>query len=194
MSKVSIEELLDQLEDTIENGTSLAFTSKTLINAHDVMELIKEMRLNIPDEIRQAQIIASERVEILESAEKQADGIISKAQKQAQALVAEHVITRQAQDQAHKLVAQANAQAAQIMSDANEEAESTKKQAQRWSDTLRDTSSDFVENMLLSAQDALENSLTNIRRVKTNFDSAQVTGSGRTLRRESQNTEGGSEE
>lgn len=193
MSKVSIEELLDQLEDAIEDGTSLAFTSKTLINASDVIELIKEMRLNIPDEIRQAQIIASERVEILESAEKQAEGIIAKAQKQAQALVAEHVITRQAQEQAHKLVAQANAQAAKIMGDANEEAESTKKQAQRWADTLRGSSSDFVENMLLSAQDVLESSLTNIRRVKTNFDAAQVTGSSRKNGRENANTEGGNE-
>ena len=76
---MTIESLLDEIEAILEEGKSIPFSSNLLVDASAIKTAIEDIRLNMPDELMQARKIASERKEILASAQENADKIIEKA-------------------------------------------------------------------------------------------------------------------
>ena len=62
--------LLETLEDILENGKSLPFTSKTLVDKEELLDIIKEIRIKLPDELKQAKWVKEERQRILVEAQK----------------------------------------------------------------------------------------------------------------------------
>ena len=112
---MTIESLLDEIEDILEEGKSVPFTSNLLVNVEDIRRVIEDIRLNMPDELMQARKIASERKEILTAAQNSADEIIAAAHKRAKELVAEHEITKGAEISAADIMAQARTQAGEIV-------------------------------------------------------------------------------
>ena len=91
-------DLIEQLEDLIENSSSLPLFGKTVINREEVMNILKDIRVTIPDEVKQAKWIKDERTKILNDAQQEADRIVRSAHSEANAVVAE------AQDRVDKLV------------------------------------------------------------------------------------------
>ena len=67
--------LLDSLEDILDKANSIPLSSKVLVNKEELLELIKEIRIKIPDEVKQAQWIKEERQKILMEAKKEAEGV-----------------------------------------------------------------------------------------------------------------------
>jgi len=65
--------LLDALEDILEKASTLPFSSKSVINKEELQEIIKDIRIKLPDEIKQAQWIKEERQKILIEAKKEAE-------------------------------------------------------------------------------------------------------------------------
>ena len=50
--------LLETLEDILENSRSLPFTSKSMVDKEEMLEIIKEIRIKLTDELKQAYVIA----------------------------------------------------------------------------------------------------------------------------------------
>lgn len=65
--------LLDALEDILEKAPNLPLSSKSVINKEELQEIIKDIRIKLPDEIKQAQWIKEERQKILIEAKKEAE-------------------------------------------------------------------------------------------------------------------------
>ena len=76
---MTIESLLDEIINIIDEGKSVPFTSNILVDAEAIKTAVEDIRLNMPDELTQARKIASERKEILASAQASADDIIEQA-------------------------------------------------------------------------------------------------------------------
>ena len=112
---MNIESLLDELEDILDEGKSMPFTSNLLVDVNEIKRVLEDIRLNMPDELMQARKIASERKEILTAAQNSADEIIAAAHKRAKELVAEHEITKGAEISAADIMAQARTQAGEIV-------------------------------------------------------------------------------
>ena len=68
--------LLETLEDIMERSRSIPFTEKGIVDKEEVLEIIKEIRLKLPDELKQAKWVKEERGRILEEAQREADGIV----------------------------------------------------------------------------------------------------------------------
>lgn len=62
---MTIESLIEELEQIIDEGKSVPFTSNQIVDVERLRTTIEDMRLNMPDELMQARKIASERKEIL---------------------------------------------------------------------------------------------------------------------------------
>ena len=69
--------LLETLEDLLENSKGLPFTSKSMVDKEEMLEIIKEIRIKLPDELKQAKWIKEERQRILVEAQKEADDIVN---------------------------------------------------------------------------------------------------------------------
>ncbi len=80
-------ELLDELKDIIDTSTGFPLTGKVLIDAEEVLEIVNEIRLELPAEIQQAQWIKDERQRILDEAKKEYDNVLKEARLQAEALI-----------------------------------------------------------------------------------------------------------
>ena len=73
--------LLETLEDILERSKSVPFTEKAIVDKEEVLEIIKDIRLKLPDELKQAKWIKEERARILDEAQKEADDIVKEAEK-----------------------------------------------------------------------------------------------------------------
>lgn len=99
--------LLERIEDIIEESSKFPLSNKVMIDKEEILEVINEIRLKLPDEINRASWVAKERQRILNEAQSEADEIIEKIQEQQKYLIEENEITKQAQKYANKLVEEA---------------------------------------------------------------------------------------
>lgn len=106
----SIEEILDAMDDELDHATKLPFAKgKSGIDTEKFREYLKQIRLNLPSEIRQAQHLVSDRKSIINDAKAEADIILKRAKEKEQELINEASITKQAQQVASDITANANA-------------------------------------------------------------------------------------
>lgn len=107
-------QLIDELEDVVENSSSIPFAGKTLVDKGEVLELIKEIRIHIPDEVKQAQWIKEERQRILIEAQKEADSMLNDVKVHIEQMIEKDEITKKAQKRAEEIIGQAQANAKDI--------------------------------------------------------------------------------
>lgn len=100
-------EMLSELEEIIEKGFEFPIIKKTVIDKEKVMELINDISLQLPDELRVAKSIAEDSKKIISDAQKQADAKIKEAEHKIMALVDEHEITKQATANANDIISKA---------------------------------------------------------------------------------------
>ena len=115
--------ILDTLEDLIDNGKKVPLTGKCVVDQDEILELIKEIRLKFPDELKQAKWVKEEREKILAEAQKEADDIVKEAEARIIAMIDEHEITKKAYEEKDKLISAANDKSRQITQGAREYAD-----------------------------------------------------------------------
>ena len=97
-------ELLDELDEIMETASSVPVVRKVMVDPNEVTEIVKEIRLELPDEIQQAQWIKNERTRILDEAKAEYENIIEDARKKAAALVEQDEITVKAKQRAEEIL------------------------------------------------------------------------------------------
>jgi predicted Zn-dependent protease with MMP-like domain len=88
--------LLEELEQLLENGSSMPFSKKVLVDKDQIDELILEIKNKTPDELKQAKWVKEERQRILQDAQKEANDIIQEAENKIIGMIDEHEITKKA--------------------------------------------------------------------------------------------------
>lgn len=106
--------LIDEIEDILENGSSLPFSNKVMVDVDEIYEVIREIRIKLPDEIKQATWIKEERQRILAEAQKDADTVLNEAESRLEELIEEDEITKKAKEMAEKIVTKAQNNAKDI--------------------------------------------------------------------------------
>ena len=133
-NKMAIDKYLDKMDELLDDAVSLPLTQgKKLVDTEKLRSLLDAIKLNLPQEIKEAKSIVADRAQIIEDANAEADEIIKKAEKRARQLISEQEITKAAQ-----------AAAAELMSE-----------TQRRSKEVEKAAMDFSENALKKSEDAL---------------------------------------
>ena len=132
-----IEQTIEELEQYIENCKPQAFSSnKIIVNKDQIEELLTELRLRTPEEIKRYQKMISNKEAILADAQTKADAIIAQAEVTHSELVSEHQIMQQAYAQANEVVMIATKQAQEILDKATNDANSIRMGAIGYTDEL----------------------------------------------------------
>ena len=98
---MNVNELLDTIEDLLEESTGMPLSGgKRIVDVEQIRDYLDDIRANLPVELRQAQSIVSDRAQLIESANAQAQAIVKKAEERARILVSEAEIVRAAQTEA----------------------------------------------------------------------------------------------
>ena len=115
--------LLESIEDIIERGRTLPFTDKCMIDKEECLELIKEIRLKLPEDLKQAKWVREERTRIMQEAQKEADDIVKEAENRIISMIDEHEITRKAYEKKVEIIETANEMSREIKSGTEEYAD-----------------------------------------------------------------------
>lgn len=102
---------LQHLEEMVMQAKSMPLSSSVLMNRDEVLDLVKEMRILVPEEIKQARFVVRDREELLAKARARADEIIEAAHREQAQLVGEESVVAAAHDEAGRIVADAEEQA-----------------------------------------------------------------------------------
>lgn len=123
MGTSRIEELIEDIYEFIEDCKMQAFSStKVVVPKDELYDLLDELRLRTPDEIKRYQKMIANKDAILADAEQKANALLQEAQDKMDALVSENEIMQQAYVQADQVVQEAYAQAEQIIASAQNDA------------------------------------------------------------------------
>lgn len=127
---MNIEEILDMMDDTLDKAWSLPMTGgRCVVDVEQMREMMDEIRVNLPGEIKQAKNIVADRNEILRAAKAEAEQLVRRAEERARVLVAQESVVKEAQ-----------AKAAEILSQTQSRTKEMKLAAQEFSDSrLRET-------------------------------------------------------
>ena len=106
--------LLETLEDILERSKTLPFTEKAVIDKEEFFEIIKEIRLKLPEELKQAKWVKEERERILEQANKEANDVVKEAENRIISMIDEHEITKKAYEQKAEIIEAANVMSREI--------------------------------------------------------------------------------
>ena len=154
-----IEQIIEEIEEYIDKDCKFQPLSSTkiIVNKEHLDELLRELRMKTPDEIKRYQKIISNRDAILADAKAKADAMIEEAQ-----AVSEHEIMQQAYAQANEIVTQATAQAQEIIDNATMDANEIRMGAIQYTDDLLANAESIIGHTLDSyttKYDGLINSL-----------------------------------
>lgn len=153
---MNIEELLDQLDELLDGAMKMP-GKRSLVDTDKLRDVIDDIRLNIPQEIKQARGIVADRAEIITTAKREADEKIRAAEERARALVAQEEITKLAQQKANEIIAQ----------------------AQQKTREMRQAAQEFVEEIMRRADEGLTENLAEVRKtrqsLRTKIPTAQKT-------------------
>lgn len=113
--------LLDRLEEVLSSGSRLPFTSRSLVDEDELLDILDQIRVAIPEELKAARRLTQEREQVLAEARAEAERVVREAEQQVAGRVSDHA-----------LVLAAEGRARQIEEDAAQEAEEIRHQADRY--------------------------------------------------------------
>ena len=162
---MSIDEILDDMDELLEKASSVPFAShKSIIDGERMQELISDIRLNMPQEIKHAKMVAYDRDRIIKEAEAKAEQIVRQAEERAKAIVSEEAIVREAKNRAIEAVTQARKQCDDLRAQAQKDIE----KAQAECEAIQQATDAYIANRFKDAENYYSASLKDMqeRRVK----------------------------
>ena len=159
-----IEQIIEEIEEFIDSCKFQPLSStKIVVNKEELEELLRELRMKTPDEIKRYQKIISNKDAILEDAQTKADNIIAEAQAQAQKIVSESEVMQVALQQSNQLIEQTNAQAQEIMDKATEDSNNIRMSAIRYTDEMLDNLEKIMSHTIDAAGSKYNNFINSIQ-------------------------------
>jgi cell division septum initiation protein DivIVA len=104
----------------VATGKKLPLTNNVVLDQATVLELVDQLRMSVPDEVRQARRITEEAGRITERAREEADQIVARAQEQAAQMLEERELVRAAEQRAGEIIEGAQAEAQEVRRGADE--------------------------------------------------------------------------
>lgn len=135
MALNKIEQCISEIEEYIDSCKYMPMsTTKILVNKDELDELLSNLRMNVPEEIKKCKKIISNKETILNSANEKANTMIMEATAHINELVSEHEIMQQAYVRANEVVEEARTQAESILDSANTQANEYRAAAVQYTD------------------------------------------------------------
>ena len=148
---MKLDDVLNQLEELIEDSPRFP-GKKLIIDSEKLAKVFDDLKLTVPDEIKQARGIVNDRTQIITEAKKHADDIVKEAEERAKAIISQEQIVKQSQEKATEILTTAN----------NKSRE------------MRRAAQDFVDDLMSNADEYLTASLGQIRKTRAALKTAST--------------------
>lgn len=112
--------LIDRLETLVTESFHLPFTANVIVQEDAFLDIIDQMRVTIPEEVKLARRTEAERERMLAQAQEEANRLVEMAREKAKAMTAEHDLVVFARERAMEIEADAHVQAEEILAETDE--------------------------------------------------------------------------
>ena len=112
--------LIDRLETLITESFHLPFTSNVIVQEDAFLDIIDQMRVSIPEEVKLAKRTEAERERLLLQAQEEADRLVEMAREKTKTLADEHELVDVAHERAQEIEAEAHQRAEEIIAETDE--------------------------------------------------------------------------
>lgn len=141
----NMDDILERIDDIIDKAPSVPFSGKkVMVDAEEIHDLINEIRLNMPQEIKHAKLIVMDRQTIVNDANKEAEHIIKRAEDRAKSIIANDEIVKAAKTRANEIMVHAQKKAKEVQNATNE----------------------YVDNVLNQTEEVLANNLVDVKKTR----------------------------
>lgn len=132
-----IEQIIEEIEEYVDSCKFQPLSNtKIVVNKEELEELLRELRMKTPDEIKRYQKIISNKDAILADAQTKADAMIADAQARQNQMVQENEVMQEALNQSNALLEQARRQAQDILDSATQDANNIRMGAISYTDDM----------------------------------------------------------
>ena len=138
---MDILQLIDRLEELFNEGKAIPFTHNVAVDEDRMLDIIDQMRISIPEEVKKAQQLLSQKDRVMAQAQEEANRTLEIARAKADDMVKKDSVAAEAQRRADQIVTQARA-----------DAEATRQEAD-----------DYVVDSLNRLQDEMERLLNQVQ-------------------------------
>jgi cell division septum initiation protein DivIVA len=112
--------LVDRLEEIFNAGTAIPLSHKLMVDEDRVLEIIDQMRVSIPEEVKKSQQVLAQRDRIMAQAQEEAARTVQLAKEKSEQLLSREALVQQAQAKAEQILQAARADAEQIRAEADD--------------------------------------------------------------------------
>ena len=155
---MDILQLIDRLEELFNESRSIPLTRNVMVDEDRMLDIIDQMRIAIPDEVKKAQQLLGQRDRVLAQAQEEANRTLELARQKSDQMVLKDAVMQEAARRAEQIVAQARNEAENIRGDADDYAMNSLTQLQ---DELERISNQVANGIrLLRDEQAKRNSIS----------------------------------
>ena len=148
-----IEQIIEEIEEYIDGCKFQALSStKIVVNKEELEEMLRELRMKTPDEIKRYQKIISNK-----------DAILADAQTKADRIVSESEVMQKALEQSNRLIEQTNQQAQEIVDNATNDSNNIRMSAIAYTDEMLDNLEKIMAHTLDTAGTRYSNFINSIQ-------------------------------
>ncbi|HET7236138.1 MAG TPA: hypothetical protein VFK59_06865 [Actinomycetota bacterium] len=111
---------LQQLEDLVRDAKSMPLSSSALLNREEVLELIEELKVALPEEIKQARWVVKDREELLAKARRDSETMVEQAREEQLRLASHEAVVQRANEEAERILQEADDDARRLRLEAED--------------------------------------------------------------------------
>lgn len=102
--------LLDRLEELVSLGKRVPFSTRVMVEEEEFLALVDQLRVAVPNEIKQAQRVIKERERIIGEAQDDAADIVDRAHEEAERMVSQSALLADAKQRGEEIIRRAEAE------------------------------------------------------------------------------------
>lgn len=142
---MNIEDILEMIDDLLDKAAGVPFSGKkVMVDGDKIRDLLNEVRLSLPQEIKHARMIVHDRQTIINDANKEAEAVVRKAEERAKSIVSNEEIVKLSKQRGVEIMNQAASKAKDIRAATNE----------------------YIDNILGQTEDLLASGLVDLKKTR----------------------------
>ena len=157
----SLEQMIAMLGDMVQEAMTVPLSGgKCIVERERVLDILEDIRVSLPDELKAANSVLDARMDIIDSAKVEAENILKEANRKAMEMVDANNITVEANHKAKDILTDANNQAAAILTDAQNKSREMVGKAE-----ARKTTGEYLDTTLQKSMEAMSGSLAEMKKI-----------------------------
>lgn len=148
--------LVDRLEELVAGAQKMPIGSRAIVDRRRLLDVIDQMRVTVPGEVREAQEIVAQREAYERAAEEESSLIVARAEEQAARLIDEHTVTEAARKRAEEIAVQAEGRLEERIRQANGDIEARIVESRRLADQQMRAADEYAKELLVRLEHQLQ--------------------------------------